>query len=337
MDASVRADDLQKAVRIGGFELGELAVFEHVAHDGLIAELIEHIGIGAPAGLGLFPAGESELFKKHRAELLRGLDVELFPRLCPDGLAQRVDAARKTSPKARSASASARKPSFSILASTAQSGSSIFVKSSSICASRSLGSMVFSSTATLAAREAISPSRSASVFPLPAGEVKHELIAAVRRAGRGMRREAAIGERELFDLVPGGSRVEKIPGERTVEHPVFQCVHAPREQRALQILHIVPRLTALGRKEQRERRGIAVPVCLRRQEHRERVIFGNVKMRERLAAFGIKPVIGDGVPPPAPARRGGLFPFAASRSRMCHRIRSLPFSPPRPASGPTFQ
>lgn len=96
MDASVRADDLQKAVRVGGFELGELAVFEHMAHDGLIAELIEHIGIGAPAGLGLFPAGETELFKKHGAELFRGLDVEFLPRLCPNRFAQRVDAARKT-------------------------------------------------------------------------------------------------------------------------------------------------------------------------------------------------------------------------------------------------
>ena len=73
----------------------------------------------------------------------------------------------RLSPKARSASASARKPSFSILASTAQSGSSIFVKSSSICVSRSFGSTTFSSAATLAAREAISPSRSASVFPSP--------------------------------------------------------------------------------------------------------------------------------------------------------------------------
>ena len=129
-----------------------------------------------------------------------------------------------------------------------------------------------------------------------------------------MRREAAVGERELFDLVPGGGRVEKIPGERAVEHPVFERVHASREQRALQILHVVPRLAALGRKEQRERRGIAVPVCLRRQKYRERVIFGNAEMRERLAAFGIKPVIGDGVP--RPLQRGAEVFFRLRRHTL---------------------
>lgn len=99
----------------------------------------------------------------------------------------------------------------------------------------------------------------------------------------------------------------------------FSSASTPRASSArCRFFTSCPALAALGRKEQCERRGIAVPVCLRRQKYRERVFFGNAEMRERLAAFGIKPVIGDGVP--RPLQRGAEVFFRLRRHALACAI-----------------
>ena len=57
----------------------------------LAPEFLQHVGVGAPAGLGLFPGRQPQLVKEDLAELLRGLDVELPPRVPPDALLQAGD------------------------------------------------------------------------------------------------------------------------------------------------------------------------------------------------------------------------------------------------------
>ena len=65
---------------------------QHLVHDRVLApELLQHVGVGAPAGLGLFPGRQPQLVKEDLAELLRGLDVELPPRVPPDALLQAGD------------------------------------------------------------------------------------------------------------------------------------------------------------------------------------------------------------------------------------------------------
>ena len=78
--APVGGDDLEQAVGVGTLELREHAVFEDVADYRVLAdELFEDVGIGAPAGLGLFARREHQLLEEHLAELLGRVYVELVP------------------------------------------------------------------------------------------------------------------------------------------------------------------------------------------------------------------------------------------------------------------
>ncbi len=83
MDPSVAADDLQKAVAVGGFQLGQRAVFQHHLHGGVVvAQVFQNLrACGVPA-FRLFAGMEPELCKQRLPELLRGVDVEFVP----DGL-----------------------------------------------------------------------------------------------------------------------------------------------------------------------------------------------------------------------------------------------------------
>ena len=72
---------------VGAFQLGVLSVAQHIRHDGrIVPQLFQHVGIGGPAGLGLFPVGQAQLFKQDHAQLLGGVDVECLPRRGVDGL-----------------------------------------------------------------------------------------------------------------------------------------------------------------------------------------------------------------------------------------------------------
>ena len=76
----VRADDLQKAVCIGGLQLGQGAVVHDLGDDGVLAaQLFEHLHVGGPAGFGLFPGGQAQLFKQDDAKLPGRVDVEFLP------------------------------------------------------------------------------------------------------------------------------------------------------------------------------------------------------------------------------------------------------------------
>ena len=60
----VRTDDLGQTVHIGGLQLGELAVLQNLVNDGVLApQLVQHLGIGGPAGFGLFHRWEPQRFK----------------------------------------------------------------------------------------------------------------------------------------------------------------------------------------------------------------------------------------------------------------------------------
>ena len=89
MDAAVFADHLQKPIGIGGFQLGQHPVFQHLVHNGVLSlELFQYISIGAPAGFGLFAVGQQQFVKKHGPQLLGGIDVEFMTRMVPDALLQ---------------------------------------------------------------------------------------------------------------------------------------------------------------------------------------------------------------------------------------------------------
>ena len=75
-DAPVGADGLQKPVGIGALELGVLPVLQHVRHDRHAAQLIEHVRVCAPAGLGFFAVRELHVLEEDLPELLGGVDVE---------------------------------------------------------------------------------------------------------------------------------------------------------------------------------------------------------------------------------------------------------------------
>ena len=78
----VRADHLQQPVAVGGFQLGHGAVAQHLVHHRVEQpQLLQHVGVGGPAALGLFPVGQAQLAEQGLSQLLGGVDVELVPHL----------------------------------------------------------------------------------------------------------------------------------------------------------------------------------------------------------------------------------------------------------------
>ena len=86
MDPPIRPDHLGEPVHIGGFQLGQLPVLQDGLDDRMLApQLLQHVGVGGVASLGLFHRGQSQLVKEDAAQLLGGVDVELLPRQRKDG------------------------------------------------------------------------------------------------------------------------------------------------------------------------------------------------------------------------------------------------------------
>ena len=80
VNPAVLPHHLQKAVHIGGFQFGQLAVFQNIFNDGVFApQGLQHVGIGGIAAFGLFAGGQPQLVKEDSPQLLGGVDVELLP------------------------------------------------------------------------------------------------------------------------------------------------------------------------------------------------------------------------------------------------------------------
>ena len=79
MNPAVRANHFQKAIAVGGFQLGQGAVIEHLLHRRmLIAQAFQHLRVGGVARFCLFPMGKAQLHKESVTQLLGGIDVELI-------------------------------------------------------------------------------------------------------------------------------------------------------------------------------------------------------------------------------------------------------------------
>ena len=74
VDAPVGADDLGEALHIGGVQLGQLAVVQNLVDDGMGGpQLLQHLGAGGVARLGLFHRGQAHLLKENVPQLLGGV------------------------------------------------------------------------------------------------------------------------------------------------------------------------------------------------------------------------------------------------------------------------
>ena len=85
VQAAVVADPVRERVQVGLGELGQLAEALDLGDDRmLVADRLQHLGVGAEAGLAAALAAELELLEEDRAELLRRADHELLARELPD-------------------------------------------------------------------------------------------------------------------------------------------------------------------------------------------------------------------------------------------------------------
>ena len=76
-DAPVGVDGLGQALHIGAFQLADLAPFQDGGDDVvLFFQLFQGLGVGGPAGAGLFARPQAQLLKQHRSQLLGGANVE---------------------------------------------------------------------------------------------------------------------------------------------------------------------------------------------------------------------------------------------------------------------
>ena len=91
--APVGADDLKQTLGVGGLELGEGPVFENSTDDRVfVAELFQYLRVGGPAGFGFLPGGQSQPLKKHLAQLLGGVEIEVPACVAEDLLLRLYDA-----------------------------------------------------------------------------------------------------------------------------------------------------------------------------------------------------------------------------------------------------
>ena len=85
VDTTVGTDQRRERVGVGAAQLLHLAIAQQVFDDRvLVGHLLERVGVGGRAGLRLLHRDEAELLEENRAELRRGVDVELLPRVRVD-------------------------------------------------------------------------------------------------------------------------------------------------------------------------------------------------------------------------------------------------------------
>ena len=85
VDAAVRADGLEQALDIGGFQLLISAVVQDIFDDRrFVLQFLQRGGVRGPAGLGLFAVAKAHFFKQDLAQLLRTVGVEALAGLFVD-------------------------------------------------------------------------------------------------------------------------------------------------------------------------------------------------------------------------------------------------------------
>ena len=121
VDAAVGADERRQRVGVGAAQLLDLAVAQQRLDDRvLLGHLLQRVGVGRRPGLRLLHRREAELLEQDRAQLRRGVHVELLARVRVDlGLAAGGTASPSSLPSSSRKSTSMRMPACSIFASTA--------------------------------------------------------------------------------------------------------------------------------------------------------------------------------------------------------------------------
>ena len=87
-----RADDLEKSLNVGAFQLGQLAVLEDARHDRVVLrDTLKHLNVGGIACFCLFRSVQAEFLEQHLTQLLGAVDVELAVRVMINLLGQVAD------------------------------------------------------------------------------------------------------------------------------------------------------------------------------------------------------------------------------------------------------
>ena len=125
VDAAVGGDQGRERVGVGAAELLDLAVAEQVLDDRvLVGHLLQRVGVGRRAGLRLLHRDQPELLEQDRAQLRRGVHVELLAGCRVDALHQRLALLGEVGAQGLEELAVDRMPLVSMRASTRTSGSS---------------------------------------------------------------------------------------------------------------------------------------------------------------------------------------------------------------------
>ena len=91
VDAAVGTDQRRERVGVGAPQLLHLSIAEQVFDDRvLLGHLLERVGVGRRPGLRLLHRDQAELLEEDRAELRRGVHVELLPRVGVDPMDEDV-------------------------------------------------------------------------------------------------------------------------------------------------------------------------------------------------------------------------------------------------------
>lgn len=249
VDAPVGRDLLEQPVCIGGLELREHAVVEDLVDDRVLAaQLFEHGGIRAPAGLGLFSGREHELIKQHMAELLRRLDVERLARAGPDALLQLLDGA-------------------------CEALAEIIQRLAVHEKARVLHARQHRAQRQLNVRIKRQHAERVHLFP------QHRLQ---RPDGLHIRRfPAEVRLRKTRQVVASGRGIEQVGRQRRVKHKSVRR-QALGEQRAHEVFDVVPRFVHAVRKQQTQERVVIIAEL----RPRERIARPAVTERERIEPVG---------------------------------------------------
>ena len=231
----VRLDDLHQPIHVGAFQLGVLPVAQHVRHDGrVVPQLFQHVGIGGPAGLGLFPVGQAQLFKQDHAQLLGRVDVECLPRRGVDGLLRLIhDALQRLAVLCQSLPVHQKARRLHLRQHAAQRQLHLVVESGHVQRLQ-LGRQ---RPMERRHRRGVADERRLSRRIVPQ-QGRERLRLQMGRLGQLL---VIKGEKQLGDIIAAGGGVAEVRRQRRVEHKALGG-QLPLQQGAYHILNVVPHL-----------------------------------------------------------------------------------------------